>query len=243
MNRRDFLRLVGAAGTGLALGGPELFGAEDEASPGALRARRFGLRQAAVPDSDWNIWPDLQAPWKNDRIFLPADVDLAALPVNPPTGGWETLDRTQDRLVTLPATIEQYHWGMTGFRPYHEEYKFEATDPEVKNGAYYGVSWWWRDVDLPADFIGRRILLHVRAARQRAEVYLNRKLVGYSILEELPFTCDLTAAARAGKNQLAIRITNPGGRLDWVDGNRLDWAGLQFQKSHGFGGLDRGLVV
>ncbi|HEX3730585.1 MAG TPA: hypothetical protein VHV47_12320, partial [Opitutaceae bacterium] len=242
MNRRDFLRLVGAAGTGLALGGRELFG-DDAAVSAAVKARRFGLRQAAVPDSDWNIWPDVQAAWKSDRIYLPEDVDLAALPVNPPTGGWEALDRPRDRVVTLPTTIEQYHWGMTGFRPYHEEYKFEATDPEVKNGAYYGVSWWWRDLDLAAEFIGRRILLHVRAARQRAEVYLNRKLVGYSIMEELPFTCDLTAAARSGRNQLAIRITNPGGRLDWVDGNRLDWAGLQFQKSHGFGGLDRGLVV
>ena len=58
---------------------------------------------------------------------------------------------------------------------------------------------------------GKRIFLHVRAARQRAEVYLNHQLVGYSIMEELPFECDVTAAARPGAaNQLAIRITNPG---------------------------------
>ncbi|HVW22434.1 MAG TPA: twin-arginine translocation signal domain-containing protein [Opitutaceae bacterium] len=242
MNRRTFLRLVGAAGTGLALGGPELLG-QGSPAEAALALRRFGRRQAPVPDEGWNIWPDVEAPWKDDRIFLPADVDLAALPAHPPTGGWEMLDRTRDRVVTLPATIEQFHWGMTGFRQYRDEYKFEATDDEVRNGAYYGVSWWWRDLELPADFIGKRILLHVRAARQRAEVYLNRRLVGYSILEELPFTCDLSGAARAGRNQLAIRITNPGGRLDWVDGSRLNWAGLQFQKSHGFGGLDRGLMV
>lgn len=30
----------------------------------------------------------------------------------------------------------------------------------------------------------------------RAEVYLNQKLVGYSIIEELPFDCDLTEAAK-----------------------------------------------
>jgi beta-galactosidase len=62
-------------------------------------------------------------------------------------------------------------------------------------------------------------------------------------MEELPFECDLTAAAvPGGPNQLAIRITNPGG-FDWVDGNRLSWGGIEFQKSHGFGGIDRGMVV
>ncbi len=35
----------------------------------------------------------------------------------------------------------------------------------------------------------------------------------------------------------------PGGRLDWVDGNRITWGNATFQKSHGFGGLDRALTV
>ncbi len=63
-------------------------------------------------------------------------------------------------------------------------------------------------------------------------------------MEELPFECEVTAAARPGKaNQLAIRITNPGGRLDWVDGGRITWGDATFQKSHGFGGLDRALTL
>src|SRR5262249_13264902 len=159
------------------------------------------------------------------------------------TGGWSALHGAAGREVTLPATVEQFHWGETGFRPYKDEYRFETADDQVRNGAYYGVSWWWRPLEIPAAFLGRGLLLQVRGARQRAEVFLNQQLVGYSIMEELPFECDLTAAARAGENQLAIRITNPGGRLDWRDGSRLNWAGLQFQKSHGFGGLDRGLAL
>lgn len=187
------------------------------------------------------MWPDMQAEWQHDRIYLPGEMELAKLPANPPTGGWNVLRGDRGREVTLPATVEQFYWGATGFRPYHDEYKFETTDAEVRNGAYYGVSWWWREIEIPGDLIGKRLLLHVRGARQRAEVYLNETLVGYSLMEELPFECELSAAARPGKNRLAIRITNPGGRLDWVDGNRLNWGGLEFQKSHGFGGLDRGL--
>ena len=198
----------------------------------------------AIPDTGWRLWPDQTAEWKNDSIYLPEDVQLASLPVNAPTGGWDALSANQGIPVTLPCTVEQYFWGLQGLRPYHDEYRFETADDEVKNGAYYGVSWWWRDLSIPASFAGKRIFLHVRAARQRAEVYLNQKLVGYSIMEELPFECDITAAARPGAaNQLAIRITNPGGRLDWVDGGRITWGNATFQKSHGFGGLDRALTL
>ena len=75
-------------------------------------------------------------------------------------------------------------------------------------------------------------------------MYLNERLVGYSILEELPFECDLTSAAHpGGKNQLAIRITNPGGRYDWVDGGTLRWGKVNIYRSHGFGGLDREMIL
>jgi len=198
----------------------------------------------AIPDTGWRLWPDQKAEWKNDTIYLPEDVHLANLPVNPPTGGWEVLSASQGIPVTLPCTVEQYYWGLQGMRPYKDEYRFETADDEVKNGAYYGVSWWWRSIQIPAAFAGKRIFLRVRGARQRAEVYLNSHLVGYSIMEELPFECEVTLAARPGAaNQLAIRITNPGGRLDWVDGGRITWGEATFQKSHGFGGLDRALAL
>jgi hypothetical protein len=198
----------------------------------------------AIPDTGWRLWPDQQAEWQNDAIFLPEDVHLASLPVNPPTSGWDVLSAAQGISVTLPCTVEQYFWGLQGLRPYKDEYRFETADDEVRNGAYYGVSWWWRNLDIPAAFAGKRIFLRIRGARQRAEVYLNCRLVGYTIMEELPVECEVTAAARPGaSNQLAIRVTNPGGRLDWVDGGRITWGNATYQKSHGFGGLDRALTL
>lgn len=246
MDRRHFLEGVAAAG---AIAGLNL-----QAQPGANAQHHefpldFGPGCVVLPDDDWNLWIDESAPWQEDTIYLPEDVDIAKLPTNPPTGGWESLyARTSGvnyQKVTLPATVEQYFWGQFGLRPYTpEEYRFAANDPVPQNGAYRGVSWWWRDIEIPAAMKGKRIFMHVRGARMRAEVYLNGKLAGYSIMEELPFECDLTEAANpGGKNHLAIRITNPGGRYDWVDGSVIHWGKVNLYRSHGFGGLDRELVV
>jgi hypothetical protein len=225
LNRREFVGMAGVVAVSAA-----------DAKPIAQSDT------LAVPDSGWHLWLDRDAPWRDDTIYLPEDVNLAALPVNPPSGGWDAL---KGIAVTLPATVEQHYWGAFGTRPYTErEFTYAATDPEVVNGSYDGVSWWWRAIEIPAAFAGKRLILTVRGARQRAEVYLNRKLVGYSIIDQLPFECDLTeAAVPGGQNLLAIRITNPGGRLDWVDGDTITWGYAKIQKSHGFGGLDRGLSI
>ncbi|WP_026441806.1 sugar-binding domain-containing protein [Pseudacidobacterium ailaaui] len=231
-SRRGFLK--GAAFSGFLLSTCGLRGAEAQ-TPSSTQ-------ELFLPDEGWRMWPDTKAAWEEDTIYLPGEFKLTELPVNPPTGGWEVLGFTQGVGVTLPATVEQFYWGAFGYRPYKNEYKFEDTDREVKNGSYRGVSWFWREIEVPMDFQGKRIFLHVRGARLRAEVYLNQKLVGYSILEELPFECDITQAARPGeKNQLAIRITNPGGEMDWIDGRQLQWGQVRLQSSHGFGGLDRAL--
>ncbi len=224
INRREFVGMAGAAATLSAEAGTTI--------PDTI----------ALPDDGWHLWIDRDAPWHDDAIFLPGEFDLGALPVNPPTGGWEALGGIE---VSLPATVEQHYWGEFGSRPYTDgEFTYAATDSEPQNGNYEGVSWWWRTIDIPATLAGKRLILTVRGARQRAEVYLNQKLVGYSLIDQLPFECDVTGAAvPGGKNTLAIRITNPGGRLDWVDGDTLQWGKVRIPKSHGFGGLDRGLTI
>jgi beta-galactosidase len=198
-----------------------------------------------LPDTGWRLWPDRQAQWHQDKVFLPEDVHLSQLPVHPPTGGWGMLNAHQGISVTLPSTVEQHYWGKFGFRPYTGgEYIDADSDPQVQNGNDIGVSWWWRPMSIPAGFTGKTVILHIRGARQRAEVYLNGMLVGYSMIEETGFDCDLTKAMKPGQvNTLAIRITNPGGRLDWGDWMTDTWGGVQYYLDHGFGGLDRDITL
>jgi len=243
MTRRCFVQGIAAFGASSTL---HLQAIADEPvrEPAALVEDRF-----LIEDRGWSLWLDRAAHWEEDEIFLPGEFELCQLNVNPPTGGWQSLYERESgdgfASVDLPVTVEQLFWGHTGKRPYSpEEYRYAADDPVPQNGAYRGVSWFWRSIDVPASMAGKRILLQVRSARLRAEVYLNEELVGYSIMEELAFECDLTTAAMPGApNRLAIRITNPGGRYDWVDGGTIRWGRVDVYRSHGFGGMDRELTL
>ena len=213
--------------------------------PGLRGAAQAADGRITLPDGGWRLWPDAEAPWYDDRVYLPGDVYLDSLPVNAPTGGWAALTATRGIPVTLPSAVEQHFWGKFGLRPYTGgEYVSAGDDPQVKNGSYVGVSWWWKPAAVPPSFAGKTVILHVRGARQRAEVYLNHKLVGYSMMGETGFDCDVTKAILPGQvNLLSFHITNPGGRLDRGDWTGQTWGGVSFHPGHGFGGLDRGITL
>jgi len=60
-------------------------------------------KEFVIPDSGWRLWPDIQASWQNDTLYLPDQVNLNQLPVNAPTGGWDTLNSSNGISVKLPA--------------------------------------------------------------------------------------------------------------------------------------------
>lgn len=196
-------------------------------------------------DESWRLWPDTQAVWQNDPLYLPGEAQVPALPVNPPTGGWGALNDRQGIAVSLPGTVEEHLAQL--FPPGGAPAPAGAGAEEQGRGdaIYRGVSWWWRSFQAPRLKPGQRLVLHVRGARLRSEVYVNGKICGYSLLTELPFDADVTQALKpAGSNVLAIRITNPGGFHDWNDlGGLIGWGKYQLPSSHGYGGLDRGLVM
>jgi hypothetical protein len=192
-------------------------------------------------DQGWRLWLDPSAAWQNDALFLPDDVKLEELPVNPPTGGWLALSDKAGIDVSLPATVEEFYWNKPPART------AGTTQPAAivaADGYYQGVSWWYRPFTPPALRPGERLVVHFPSARLRAEVYVNGKPVGYNIISESPFTVDATDAIKPGeKNLLAVRITNPGGSLDWIDFQTMQWGKYTLPATHAFGGLADGVEM
>ncbi|MFI3278836.1 MAG: glycoside hydrolase family 2 TIM barrel-domain containing protein, partial [Rikenellaceae bacterium] len=154
----------------------------------------------------WRAMLDPKAEWKGDKIYLPSELPaLSTLPINVPTEGWGAL--SEDALaVSVPMTIDEYF--LEG----------------VNTKTYEGVSWVWRTFKAPADIQDKVILLDIAKARMRAEVYINRKLAAYDIVGETPFQFDVSEfIIPNAKNEIAVRLTNPGGRRGWYDISNLYW--------------------
>ena len=102
---------------------------------------------------------DTSAKWNRDELFLPP-VDLKRVSLNLPPKGLIT-KKFMGQDVSVPGTVE--------------EYVHSGDGPE---GELRGVSWWGRSVTIPAATSPRRVVLHFDSVRLRAEVFVNRKLVG-----------------------------------------------------------------
>jgi len=174
----------------------------------------------SLDGSGWRIWLDENAEWENDSLFAPGEFNLSDLPVNPPTCGWKNL-QTLGRPCETPVCIEQlYANGDPGF-------------------FYHGVSWIYRDIQVPSDWKGKIIHLDIARARVRVEIYLNRKLAGYDLCCETPVEFDLSRYLEFGKsNHLAIRLTNPGGSRGFDDAFQIHWGRYTLPSGRDFSGLD-----
>lgn len=102
-----------------------------------------------ISASGWRLWLDREAARKDDTLYLPDEVNLAKLPVNAPTGGWNILNDQQGIKVTLPTTVEEHYWGKFGTRPYTKNEAQRGAGTTFQNGNYLGVSWWWREISVP----------------------------------------------------------------------------------------------
>lgn len=207
----------------------------------------------------WRLWLDRDAAYKGDVLHINAvdaakirageagwltPVDAGQLSVAGPTCGWDALfsktvgwqdaarawkDKSLSLEVSVPGTVEEYF--------------FDAISGDRKgrggSGDYRGVSWWGRTFDVPSSAKGRRVTLCFKeGVRQRAEVFVNRKLVAYELVLQSPFEVDITGVARYGAaNELAVRITDANGNFGWGDYVFEKWGAYQFPLSHGFGGI------
>lgn len=177
-----------------------------------------------LSSSSWNIKLDEKAEWKNDKLYLPP-VDIRQLPVHIPTGGWQLLNTPDKANVTLPATVEGHLWGRRG-------------DTFGVNGNYVGVSWFTTKVFIPREWEGKNVMLKVGAVRFRAEIFVNRQLAGYDLVNSTPFDVYITDYVVPGtENEIAFRITDPNGNFNWKDSQVYEWGEYRTNPTHGFGGI------
>lgn len=190
-----------------------------------------GRTEQDLSGSGWSLWLDRGAVWYNDSVYLPP-VDVAKLPVNPPTEGWQRLHSSPALAVSVPGTVEQHYWGAIGGAI------------QDTGGNYIGVSWWSRTFRADPALKGKHITLQFQSVNLRAEVFVNEQLVGYDVVGNTPFEVDATNAIDfGGDNRLDIRITDPVGNFEWNDNILMRWGRNLVPAVHGFGGITGNIVL
>lgn len=74
---------------------------------------------------------------------------------------------------------------------------------------YKGLAWYRQTVDVPAQFVGKRVFFWCGGVDETAKVWVNGKPIGISPGAAFyPFEMDATEAVQAGKNDITICVSN-----------------------------------
>jgi len=186
--------------------------------PAVLTARN--RTEVDLGSAGWKVWLDETAPWKDDKLYLPAEVDVAKMPINAPTGGWDQLYSRPGAAYSLPLVVE------------------EIFAKGKSTWTYHGASWFSSTFDVPTGWQKKVVRLEVQKANSRVEIYINEKLAGYDLVAGTPFTSDISRFLVPGaKNRIAFRITNPGGQRGWSDFPLIEWGKYKMLPHHDFSGI------
>lgn len=196
MDRRDFLRYAAASTAGVWLGSN-------------IGCSRLVRGSAADPGSLAGTW----------RFRLdPEDVGIAE--------GW--FGRTLPQEIDLPGSLQEQGFGneitldteWTGTlydqdwhtRPEYQEYTVPGNimlpfwlQPERH---YVGVAWYEREIEIPEDWEGRRVVLFLERPHWETTVWVDGRSVGSNDSLSTPHVYDLGTELVSGSHRLGIRIDN-----------------------------------
>lgn len=182
--------------------------------------------QINICGKGWKAWLDSTASWQNDSLFIPYNIDVSKISAKQPSCGWDNFYKSKGILAKIPASFEEI---------------FGKGDPLW---CYHGVGWFYKEIDIPANWQNKTIRIEIEKARLRLEIYVNEKLAGYDMVAETPYKVDISKYIVSGqKNRIAFRITNPGGQRGWFDAPVIEWGDYRLIPGHDFGGIGGNVIL
>jgi hypothetical protein len=73
---------------------------------------------------------------------------------------------------------------------------------------YIGWAWYQKDVDIPASWKGKRVILHLERPHVETVVWINNKQAGTYMSHCVPHEYDITPYIQAGKNTVVVAVDN-----------------------------------
>lgn len=152
-------------------------------------------------------YQSLNGTWK--FFFVNSYKDLPTNIIHPETdaSGWDN--------IQVPGNWEVQGYGTAIYTNHGYEFKPRNPQPPLLPEAN-PVGVYRRDIEIPADWEGRNIFLHIAGAKSGVYVYINGQEVGYSEDSKNPAEFLINPYLHGGKNVLALKI------FRWSTGSYLE---------------------
>ncbi|MCM3588237.1 glycoside hydrolase family 2 [Mesobacillus maritimus] len=100
----------------------------------------------------------------------------------------------------------------------------------IHDPSFHDVVWYKREIDIPADWQGNRVILHFGAVDYRAWVYVNEQFVGFHEGGNVGFSFDITNELVHGKQTVVVKVEDPStdetiprGKQFWIEQSDSIW--------------------
>ncbi|WP_409342059.1 glycoside hydrolase family 2 protein [Paenibacillus sp. MBLB4367] len=119
---------------------------------------------------------------------------------------------------------ERWYEGRTLGRTIVVPFCYQSKLSGIGETDFHDIVWYRKKVTLPAEFDGKRTILHFGAVDYEAKVWVNGRLAASHEGGHTPFAADVTDALQAGSNTIVVRaqdyskdLTLPRGKQYWKE--------------------------
>ncbi|WP_347304049.1 sugar-binding domain-containing protein [Croceibacterium sp. TMG7-5b_MA50] len=221
VDRRTFVALLGASavfpGALHARSAPSV--PEHEGAISLAGEWRFALDPADVGSADY---------WFNK--VMPSDLSIRLPGILQTQGFGNEIEADTQFVAALPRDMRWYL--LPQYEPYTRPGNVKVPYLSQPIRHYLGVAWYQRDIEVPAEWAGKRVMLHLERTRWRTDAWIGNRPVGSDRSLVAPHEFDL-GIMEPGTHRLTLRIDNsmqePVYRPDGhgvTDGTGTTWNGV-----------------
>lgn len=145
--------------------------------------------------------------WKFNWVPKPSDRPLDFFREDFDVSAWNE--------IPVPSNWELHGYGVPIYVNIVYPWSYNPNPPHIPHDNN-PVGSYRRDFEIPADWDGRQVFIHLGAVSSAMYVWVNGQKVGYSQESKLPAEFDITPYIRTGKNTLALEVYR------WCDGSYLE---------------------
>ena len=226
LSRRSFLTLTGITTAGAILYPKTvlLAKAADPQPPGPGAISLAGTWHFALDRADTGV----SAGWFNKP--LPTDTNISLPGILQTQGFGDEITAETKFVAALPRDMRWYL--LPQYKPYTVPGNVQVPYLSQPVRHYLGAAWYQREIEVPAEWMGKRMELLLERTRWQTDVYINDKGIGSNRSLVAPHQFDL-GMLKPGKHLLTIRIDNSMLKPDYrpdghavSDGEGSTWNGI-----------------